>query len=496
MAFDLGQSLQTGIINVIFGWNLLICAIGVFAGTLIGVLPGLGPFVTISILLPWVYAAGDANSALILLTSIYYGAQYGSSTSSILLNLPGEPGSVITTIDGYALTKQNKAEMALTAAAVSSFIAGTITTVVVAIFALPLSRVALEFGPAEYTCLMVLSLTSATLLSSSNFSKSFLTLVLGILVGLIGIDVNSGVERFTFGIDALIDGVPFGILAMGLFGIAELLLHNNTTAYMSNSLHPMQISWRMIRDTSQAVIAPALRGTTIGSFLGMLPGAGLVTASFVSYAVEKRISAMPSKFGKGAIEGVAAPESANNAAAQTALIPSLSLGIPASPTMALIIAALLSLGIQPGPNLIPENPGLFWGLIISMWVGNCMLLILNLPLINIWVQILKIPHVYLTPIVVGICVAGAYFIDYSWFNVILLLIATIIGLFLKITNCDAIPLVVGFVIGPKLEEYFVRSLTISNNNWNIFLDSSISVMCVLLSIIILIVKVRKQKGLQ
>lgn len=459
--------------------NLLWCLLGVTLGTLVGILPGLGPFTAISILLPITYHL-DPISGIIMLSGIYYGTQYGGSTTSILLNLPGESSSVVTTIDGYQMTKNGQAGKALSIAAIGSFTAGIVATVIIAGVAVPLALFSTKFGPAEYTLLMVLGLISSVVLVQGSFIKSFSMVAVGILVGMIGVDINSGIERYTFDIPNLYDGLSFIIIAIGIFGLSEIIYNIFHTTESKIDLPSLKNLYPSINELKQS-LPSVLRGSFIGSFLGMLPGAGSVISSFASYSIEKNISKNPEKFGKGTIEGVAGPESANNAGAQTSFIPMLSLGIPFTPIMALIMAALLVHDIRPGPFIVLENPDIFWGLIVSMLIGNCFLLILNLPLISIWISILRITRKILYPCIIVFCFVGAYFISNSFFNVFLLIPFAILGYIFKRLECHPAPLAMGFVIGPALEEYFRRSLMISNGDWMIFFSSPISLIILLLS---------------
>ncbi|MFM8631399.1 MAG: tripartite tricarboxylate transporter permease, partial [Betaproteobacteria bacterium] len=385
---DLLANLALGAATAFTIENLFYCFIGVLLGTLIGVLPGIGPLATIAMLLPITYKMADPSTALIMLAGIFYGSQYGGSTTAILVNLPGESSSVVTTLDGYQMARRGRAGIALATAALASFFAGTVATFLIAAFAPPLAEVAFKFGPAEYFSLMVLGLIAAVVLAHGSIIKALGMVVLGLLLGMIGTDVNSGTARFTLGIPELTDGIEFAVIAMGMFGFAEIiynlkqtesreLLQKKVTNYMPN-----KEDWR--RGGKAAV-----RGTALGSFLGILPGGGSILASFSAYAMEKKISKRPDEFGKGAIEGVAGPEAANNAGAQTSFIPMLTLGIPTTPVMALMIAAMMIHNIQPGPQVMTSNPTLFWGLIVSMWAGNLFLVILNLPLIGLWIKLLQ-----------------------------------------------------------------------------------------------------------
>ena len=385
LGFDTAMSLQ----------NLAYCLAGVFLGTAVGVLPGLGPVATIAMLLPATFALPPI-SALIMLAGIYYGAQYGGSTTAILVNLPGESSSVVTAIDGYQMARQGRAGKALATAAIGSFFAGTVATILLALFAPPLADLALKFGPAEYFSLMVLGLVASVVLASGSLLNAIGMVILGLLLGLVGSDVNSGAARYTFDLPELADGINFVIVAMGMFGIGEII--RNLEHEETRSLVMKKVSGLMLtKDDFKRIIAPVLRGTVLGSALGILPGGGAMLASFASYSIEKKVSKNSAEFGKGAIEGVAAPESANNAGAQTSFIPMLTLGIPSNPVMALMIGAMIIQGIQPGPAVMTEQPTLFWGLIASMWIGNFFLIVLNLPMIGLWVRMITVPYHHLFP---------------------------------------------------------------------------------------------------
>lgn len=486
------ENLLLGLETAFTATNLLYCFLGVLLGTIVGVMPGMGPLAAISILLPVTFGLSDPVTAIIFISGIYYGTQYGGSTTSILLNLPGETSSVVTTLDGYQMTRNGRGGAALAIAAIGSFFAGTVGTIIVGLLGEPVSELVFLFGPTEYAALMVLGLLASISLSQGSLIKGLGMVLIGILLGCIGTDINSGIQRFTFSSINLYDGISFAIIAMGLFGLAEILLESlkkNQSKLMVPRFKELYPSKKEFKDAAPAIA----RGTGIGSILGILPGTGAVISSFVSYAVEKKISKDPDKFGKGAIEGVAAPESANNAAAQTSFIPALSIGIPTTPVMSLIVATLIIQGIQPGPQVISSNPDLFWGLIVSMWIGNFLLLILNLPLVGIWVQFLKIPRFILLILIVAVCIFGTYSINNSWFDVWLLIPFTILGIVFKKLGCGAAPLALGFVIGPMLEEYLRRSLIISGGNWNVFLDRPISFGLLSLALIIVIGSVLMKK---
>ena len=492
---DLFSNLAIGFETAFLASNLMYCFVGVLLGTLIGVLPGLGPLATISMLLPITFGLPPA-SALIMLAGIYYGAQYGGSTTAILLRLPGESSSVVTALDGHEMAKQGRAGTALATAAIGSFIAGTVATFLVALLSPPLAAVALKFGAAEYFSLMLLGLVISVLLASGSILKAMAMVVLGILLGLAGQDVNTGTFRFTFGIPELASGFSFLALSMGIFGLGEIM--RNLETETSRTLVANKVRGLILtREDWRRIIAPVLRGTGLGSALGILPGGGAVLSSFVSYSVEKRVACDPSAFGKGAIEGVAGPESANNAGAQTSFIPMLTLGIPSNPVMALMIGALILQGIQPGPNVISARPELFWGVIVSMWIGNLMLVVLNLPLIGIWVRILTIPYRFIFPAIGVFCCLGVYSVSNNPFDVVSMCVFGLVGYLLLKLECEPAPLLLGFVIGPLMEENFRRAMLIARGDWSIFVTRPISlgllVVCVLALLAVLSPVLRKRR---
>lgn len=452
--------------------NLAFCLLGAVIGTAIGVLPGIGPIPTIALLLPFTFGLEPA-SAMIMLAGIFYGAQYGGSTTAILVNVPGETSSVVTCIDGHEMAKQGRAGAALAIAAISSFFAGTIATIVIALLSLPLSALALKFTAVEYFSLLVLGLIAAVVMAHGSVSKSLAMVLLGLLLGLIGVDVNSGISRMTFGVTELSDGIDFVPVAMGLFGLGEII------ANLERKDERRVVSQR-IRDLIptmadlKAAFPAMLRGTAIGSILGVLPGGGAALPPFTAYAVEKKIARDPSRFGKGAIEGVAGPEAANNAGAQTSFIPLLTLGIPSNALMALMIGALMMQGIQPGPQVMAEQPVLVWGLIASMWVGNLMLLVINLPLVGVWVSMLKIPYRLLFPAIVLFCCIGTYGISNSLFNVWLMLGCAVVGYFFIKIGAEPAPLLLGLVLGPQLEENFRRAMLLADGDFSVFVRHPIS----------------------
>jgi TctA family transporter len=464
--------------------NVMYCLIGVILGTLIGVLPGIGPIATISMLLPATFVLPPV-SALIMLAGIYYGASYGGSTTAILVNLPGEVSSVVTCLDGYQMARQGKAGKALGVAALGSFFAGTVATIMIAAFAPPLAELALKFGPADYFSLMVLGLVAAVVLAHGSLIKAIAMIVLGLLIGLIGTDVNSGVARYSFGLPELIDGIGIGTIAMGTFGFSEIMRNlekgEKREVFVKN-ITGLLPNWADIKQ----VTMPVLRGTAIGAALGILPGGGTVLGSFSAYTLEKKVAKDPSRFGKGAIEGVAAPESANNAAAQTSFIPLLTLGIPSNPVMALMIGAMIIHGIQPGPQIMTAKPDLFWGMIASMWVGNFLLVVLNLPMIGMWVKLLTLPYRFLYPAILLFCCIGVYSINNATMDVYMAALFGFIGYtFLKL-ECEPAPLLLGFVLGPMMEENLRRALLLSRGDPGVFFTRPISATLLVISILLLI----------
>jgi TctA family transporter len=470
--------------------NLLYALIGSLLGTLIGVLPGIGPVATIAMLLPTTYALQPV-SALIMLAGIYYGAQYGGSTTSILLNMPGETSSAVTCLDGYQMARQGHAGAALAIAALGSFFAGSVSTVMVATVAVPLSELALKFGPAEYFSLMVLGLIGATILAHGPLLKAIGMVVLGLLLGLVGTDVNSGLERYAFGIPELTDGIGVVSVAMGLFGFAEIItnLENvETREVLTSKVGGLWISKEQFKQAWPAV----LRGTGLGSVLGLLPGGGAMLASFASYAVEKKIAKDPSRFGNGAIEGVAGPESANNAGAQSSFIPLLTLGIPENAVMALMVGAMTIHNIQPGPQVMTSNPGLFWGLIASMWVGNLMLVVLNLPLIGIWIKLLQVPYRLLYPAILLFCAIGVYTINNASFDVVQTAAFGLLGVVFVKLEFEPAPLLLGFVLGPMMEENLRRAMLLSRGDPSVFVTRPISLVMLLMAVgLLLLIAVPK-----
>ncbi|MGO4706786.1 tripartite tricarboxylate transporter permease [Microvirga sp. 2MCAF38] len=464
--------------------NLAYCLLGVTLGTFIGMLPGVGPLVTIAVLLPFTYGLSP-EGALIMLAGIYYGASYGGSSTAILVNLPGESSSVVTCLDGYEMAKQGRAGPALAIAAIGSFVAGCIGTLAIALFAPALGDAALRFGAAEYTSLVILALVATAVLVHGSVLKGLTMALLGLLVGFVGMDVNSGLPRFTFGLTEMMDGVEFVVVAVGMFAFAEIVTNlegseqGDVTTTEVGSLMPS-------KEDVRASTMPILRGTGIGMFFGILPGAGTTISSFVSYIVEKRVAKNPSRFGKGAIEGVAGPEAANNAAAQTSFIPTLTLGVPGSATMALMLGALMIQGITPGPNVITERPTLFWGLVASMWIGNLLLLILNLPLIRLWTSLLKIPYSWLYPLILVLSCFGIYSLNNSAVDVLLGAAFGLFGYMAVKLECAPAPFILGLVLGPMLEENARRALLISHGDPSTFITSPISATFLILAALLLV----------
>jgi TctA family transporter len=465
--------------------NLMYCLIGVFLGTAIGVLPGLGPVATIAMLLPITFNLPPV-SALIMLSGIYYGAQYGGSTTAILVNLPGESSSVVTALDGYQMARQGNAGKALATAAIASFFAGTVCTLLIALFAPPLAEIALKFGPAEYFSLMVLGLVASIVLASGSLLHALGMILLGLLLGLVGTDVNSGTARYSFEIPELADGISFVTVAMGIFGLGEIianLAHESTRNVMLKKVTGLMPT----KEDLKRIAAPILRGTSLGAVLGILPGGGAMLASFSAYALEKKVSRNSAEFGKGAIEGVAAPESANNAGAQTSFIPMLTLGIPSNPVMALMIGAMIIQGIQPGPSVMSEQPALFWGIVVSMWVGNVMLLVLNLPLIGLWVKMISVPYHYLFPAILVFCAIGTFSLSNSTFDVYLMAVFGFLGYLFHKFGCEPAPMMLGFILGPMMEEFLRRALLLSKGDPTILVTRPISAVMLGLALVALFV---------
>jgi putative tricarboxylic transport membrane protein len=492
---ELFSNLALGFDVALTPLNLLYCLIGVLIGTLIGVLPGIGPVATLSMLLPITFHLPPV-SALIMLAGIYYGAQYGGSTTAILVNLPGEASSVVTCLDGYQMARQGRAGAALAVAALGSLFAGCVATLVLVLFAPPLASAALLFGPAEYFSLMTLGLITAVVLAQGALFKAFGMIALGILLGAVGSDVNTGADRLTFGLAELSDGIGFVPLAMGLFAIPEIirnLEHTEERSVLTEKIHGLWPSREDFRRSWPAV----LRGTGVGAVLGILPGSGALLSSFSAYMLEKHLSRNPQEFGRGAVEGVAAPESANNASAQTSFIPLLTLGIPANAVMALMAGAMTIQGIQPGPQVLSARPDLFWGMIVSMWLGNLMLVVINLPLIQIWITLLKVPYRLLYLFILGFCCVGVYSLNNSSTDVFMLVVFGLAGYAFSKWKLEPAPLLLAFVLGPLIEENLRRALLISGGDPSVFVARPLSLALLLVAVLMVVLvalpKVRRQR---
>lgn len=485
---DLMSNLALGFQTAATLQNLFYALGGAILGTLIGVLPGLGPVATIAMLLPSIYAL-DATPALIMLAGIYYGAQYGGSTTAILINVPGEASSVVTALDGYQMARKGRAGPALAAAGLGSFFAGCVGTLVIAAFAPPLTELAFKFGPAEYFSLMVLGLIGAVVLASGSLVKAIAMIVLGLLLGQINTDVISGVPRFSFDIPELTDGIGFVTIAMGVFGFGEIISNLGRPAehreVFTKEVKGLMPTKEDFKDAFPAV----LRGTALGSLLGVLPGGGALLASFAAYTVEKKSRGRPGEvpFGQGNIRGVAGPEAANNAGAQTSFIPMLTLGIPPNAVMALMVGAMTIKGIQPGPQVMTSNPELFWGLIASMWIGNLLLVILNLPLIGIWIKLLTVPYRFLFPAILTFCCIGLYTLNNNNFDVYMAVIFGIVGYVFYKLNCEPAPLLLGFILGPMMEENLRRALLLSRGDWSTFMTRPLSAGLLIAALLMIVV---------
>jgi putative tricarboxylic transport membrane protein len=476
--------------------NIAYCLVGVLLGTLIGVLPGIGPVTTIALLLPITFKL-EPTSALIMLAGIYYGCQYGGSTTAILVNLPGEASSIVTTLDGHQMARQGRAGDALAIAALGSFFAGCVGTLLIAAGGPPLAGIAQKFGPAEYFSLMVLGLVAAVVMARGSVLKSFAMIFFGLFLGLIGTDVDTGAMRYTFGVGELSDGLSFVALAMGLFGIAEIL-RNLDAPEADRTLVNTRVTGLWPRKGLLREAAPSvLRGTGLGSLMGLLPGGGAVLASFAAYTLEKKIAKDPSRFGKGALEGVAGPESANNAAAQTSFIPMLTLGIPSNAVMALMVGAMIIQGIEPGPEVMTKRPELFWGMIASMWVGNLMLVVINLPMIGMWVSLLRVPYRLMFPAIVLFCCIGVYTLNNSTFEVMMAAGFGLMGYMLLKFGFEPTPLLLGFVLGPLMEENLRRAMRYAQGDPMVFverpLSASLLAVAALLLVIVLLPSIRRKR---
>ena len=492
---DLLSNLSLGFDVAATPINMLYAFVGCVVGTLIGVLPGIGPVATIAMLLPITYGL-EPVTALIMLAGIYYGASYGGSTTAILVNLPGEMSSVVTVIDGHQMARQGRAGAALSIAALGSFFAGSVATVVIAMFAPLLAELALKFDAAEYFSLMVLGLVSAIALAHGSVLKAVLMTILGLMLGMIGTDVNSGVARFSFNTPELVDGIGFVAMTMGLFAFAEIALNLERTApsrVVAARIGSLWLTWKEFVQSFPAVV----RGTVAGMLLGILPGGGATLSSFASYTLEKKLAKDPSRFGKGAIEGVAGPESANNAGAQISFVPMLTLGIPSNAVMALMVGALIIHDIQPGPEIMTKTPHLFWGLVASMWIGNAMLVILNLPLIGLWIKLLSVPYRLLYPLILLCCAIGAYSTNNNMFDVWVAIVFGFLGyIFLKL-ECEPAPLLLGYILGPLLEENLRRALVLSRGDYTVFATRPMSAVMLLMALglltVVLLPKIRKKR---
>jgi putative tricarboxylic transport membrane protein len=476
--------------------NLLYAFAGCLLGTLIGVLPGLGPVATIAMLLPSIYGL-DATPALIMLAGIYYGAQYGGSTTAILINVPGESSAVVTAIDGYQMARQGRAGAALAAAGLGSFFAGCVGTIVIAAFAPPLTELAFKFGPQEYFSLMVLGLIGAVVLASGSLLKAISMIILGLTLAQINTDVISGTARYSFDIPELTDGINFVVIAMGVFGFGEIIANlGQPPEHREVFTNEVKGLWPTRQDFRQAWPS-VLRGTALGSLLGVLPGGGALLSSFATYTMEKKLAGASGRFGKGDIRGVAGPEAANNAGAQTSFIPMLTLGIPPNAVMALMVGAMTIKGIQPGPQVMTSNPQLFWGLIASMWVGNLMLVILNLPLIGIWIKLLTVPYRFLFPAITLFCCIGVYSLNNNNFDVYMTAMFAVIGYLFYKLGCEGAPLLLGFILGPMMEENLRRSLLLARGDWSTFvvrpLSAGLLIAAALMIVVVMLPSVKKKR---
>ena len=482
---NLVDNLALGFSTALSLQNLFFCFLGVIIGTLVGVLPGISPLNTTAMLLPFTFGLAPA-SAMIMLAGIFYGAQYGGSTTAILVNVPGETSAVVTCLDGYQMARQGRAGPALAIAAVASFFAGTVATIVIAVLSAPLAALAMKFTAPEYFSLLVMGLIAAVVLAHGSPFKAIAMVLMGVLVGLVGIDVNSGKPRLTFGIPDIADGMDFVPVVVGLFGIGEVIANLGSPqdrSILVGKIKNLMPTWPDLKAAFPAI----LRGTCVGTMLGILPGGGAALPPFAAYALEKKVSRHPERFGTGVIEGVASPEAANNAGAQTSFIPLLTMGIPTNPLMALMIGALMIQGIQPGPSVIREQPALYWGVVASMWIGNLMLVIINLPLVGIWVSLLRVPYRLLFPAIILFCCIGAYASSNSVFSVWLMLGWGALGYFFNKIGVQPAPMVLGFVLGPLLEENFRRAMLLSGGDPAVFIQRPISAALLGVAAILLIV---------
>jgi putative tricarboxylic transport membrane protein len=481
---DLIANMSVGFAVALQPANLLYCFIGVFVGTLVGVLPGVGPVAAMSLLLPVTFNVAP-EAGIIMLAGIYYGSMYGGSTTAILVNIPGEAASVVTCLDGYQMARQGRAGPALGISAMGSFIAGTLAVIGLMLVAPVLARFAVKFGPAEYFSLMILGLSIVTYLSHGSLLKALIMACIGLVLGLIGLDSITGSPRLTFDRLELIDGVGLVPIVMGLFGVAEIL--TNLERKLTRDIFEARISGLMPsrRDWAESGW-PIARGSALGFLLGILPGGGAVISAFISYALEKRLSATPERFGKGAIAGVAGPEAANNAAAGGGFIPLMTLGIPPNVVMALLLGAFIVHGLQPGPLMMTQNPGVFWGIVASMYIGNLMLLILNLPLIGLWVQVLKIPYNILFPLILMFCLIGVYSLSNSIFDLYVMIAFGVLGYLMRKLGYEPAPLVLAFVLGPIMENNLRKALILSDGSFSIFVERPISLVCLLLAVLLLL----------
>jgi TctA family transporter len=475
--------------------NLLYALLGCVLGTLVGVLPGLGPVPTIAMLLPITYVLPPV-AGLIMLAGIYYGTQYGGSTTAILVNLPGETSAVVTVLDGHQMARNGRGGAALSLAAIGSFFAGSVATMLIAAFAPPLAEVAFKFGPAEYFSLMTLGLVGSVVLASGSLVKAICMILLGLLLGLVGTDVNSGVARYDFGIPELQDGINFAIVAMGVFGFAEIMNNlelKDKRVEITDKVGSLYPNRQEVREAAPAIV----RGTAVGSMLGILPGGGSVLSAFASYTLEKKLSKEPGRFGKGHPAGLAGPESANNAGAQTSFIPLLTLGIPGNAVMALMVGAMTIHNIQPGPQVMTSHPDLFWGLIASMWIGNLMLVILNLPLVGLWVKLLKVPYRVLFPAILVFCTIGVYSLNYNTFDLYMTAFFGVVGYIWSKLRCEGAPLLLGLVLGPMMEENFRRALLLSRGDFTTFIERPLSASllgaAVVLVVLVALPNIRKKR---